>query len=197
MSARALSLAVLTLLCGAPTFAQQSKPAPVQQNKPSPAPAAPAAAKKPAVPAAKGEEPKALGRFDDWIAATYQEAGHLICYAFTRAQSSAPQLPGRGGVVLTVTQRASGRDAVALEAGFTFAPNATVTVQADKAELSFYTSKRAAFAEKGHDAVVAFQTAGRAVAHSPGPKEATLTDTFSLKGFSAAYQAISKECPPK
>jgi hypothetical protein len=189
MLPRALSLAFLTLLCGAPTLAQPSKPAP--------APAAPAAPKKPAAPAAKSEEPKALGKFDDWIAATYQEAGHRICYAFTRAQSSVPQLPGRGGVVLTVTQRPSTRDAVALEAGFTFAPNATVTVQADKAELSFYTAKRAAFAEKGHDAVVAFQTAGRAIAHSPSPKEATLTDTFSLKGFSAAYQAINKECPAK
>ena len=47
--------------------------------------------------------PKELGKFDDWIAATHQESGQTVCYAFTRVQSSAPGLPGRGAVVLTVT----------------------------------------------------------------------------------------------
>jgi hypothetical protein len=187
MIPRAHCLVVLSLLVGAPAIAQPS-----QQTAP-----APAAKKKPAPAAAKGEGPKAIGKFDDWIAATHQEAGQKVCYAFTRVQGSIPQLPGRGGVVLTVTQRASGRDAVALEAGFPYPPNATVTVQADQTGLDFYTAQRAAFARKGHDAVVAFQTSARAIARSPGPRETTVTDTFSLKGFSAAYQAIGKECPPK
>ena len=141
--------------------------------------------------------PKAIGTFDDWTAATHQEAGQQVCYAFTRAQTSVPSLAGRGPVILTVTQRVSGRDAVALEAGFPYAQDAAVTVQADQTSLDFYTHLRAAFARKGHDAVTAFQAAGRAIAHSPGPHDATINDTFSLKGFSAAYAAISKACPPK
>lgn len=157
----------------------------------------PAPKKKPPTPAAKVDAPKRIGNFDDWTAATHPEAGQLVCYAFTRAQSSMPTLAGRGGVVLTVTQRASGRDAVAIEAGFAFAPNATVTVQADQTGLDFYTSQRAAFARNGHAAVTAFQAAGRAIARSPGPRDAKVVDTFSLKGFSAAYAAISKACPPK
>jgi hypothetical protein len=100
-------------------------------------------------------------------------------------------------VILTVTQRASGRDSVAIEAGFAFAPNATVNVQADQTGLDFYTHQRAAFARDGHAAVAAFQSAGRAIARSPGPHDATVTDTFSLKGFTAAYAAISKACPPR
>src|SRR5664279_680076 len=82
--------------------------------------------------------PKSIGKFDDWTAATHQEGGQTVCYAFTRVQSSSPALPGRGAVILTVTERASGRDAVAIEAGFTFAPNAAVTVQVDQAGLEFY-----------------------------------------------------------
>ena len=70
------------------------------------------------------------------------ESGQTVCYAFTRAQSSAPPLPGRGAVVLTVTERSSGRDAVAIEAGFAYAANATVTLQVDQAGLEFYTSGR-------------------------------------------------------
>jgi hypothetical protein len=155
------------------------------------------AKKKPPVAAPKAAPPKAIGTFDDWTAATHQEAGQPVCYAFTRAQTSIPAQAGRGAVILTVTQRMSGRDAVAIEAGFVFAPNATVNVQADQSGLDFYTHQRAAFARDGHAAVTAFQSAARAIARSPGPHDETLTDTFSLKGFSAAYAAISKACPPK
>ena len=72
--------------------------------------------------------PKAIGKFDDWTAATNKEAGQTVCYAFTRAQSSAPAVPGRGDVVLTVTERPGGRDAVAISAGFAYAANAAVAV---------------------------------------------------------------------
>ena len=44
-------------------------------------------------------------------------------------------------------------------------------------------------------AVAAFDRGSRAISRSPEPKE--VTDTFSLKGFEAAYAAIVKACPPK
>jgi hypothetical protein len=163
--------------------------------------AVPAAAetKKPAAPAhpvaAAAAGPKQIGKFDDWVAATHSESGQAVCYAFTRAQSSAPVLPGRGAVVLTVTERTSGRDAVAIEAGLSYAANATVTVQVDQAGLEFYTAGRNAFARDGKVAVSAFGKASRAISRSPGSKE--VTDTFSLKGFGQAYAAIVKACPAK
>jgi hypothetical protein len=184
MLLRTLLLAVLPVLVILPATAQQQ-------------PSASPAKKRPPASAPKAAAPKRIDTFEDWTAATHQEAGQLVCYAFTRAQSSIPSLPARGEVVLTVTQRASGRDSVAIEAGFAFAPNATVNVQADQAGLDFYTHQHAAFARDGHAAVTAFQSAGRAIARSPGPHDATVTDTFSLKGFTAAYAAISKACPPK
>jgi len=164
--------------------------------------AAPAAQKPPARPAkpptAAENAPKSVGSFGDWQAATHVEAGQTVCYAFTRAQSSAPALPGRGDVVLSVTERQSGRDAVAISAGFTYAANAAVPVQVDQAPLEdFYTAQRSAFARDGKAAVAAFRKGSTAVARSPGPKNASVTDTFSLKGFEAAYAMITKTCPPK
>lgn len=190
---------LLTALSLSLFSAAMAQPAPKQPTAPPKQPPASPAKKPPpaAAAAANPNGPKLIGKFDDWIAATHPESGVPVCYAFTRAQSSIPTLAGRGGVVLTVTQRPSGRDAVAMEAGFTFAPDATVTVQADQTGLDFYTSQRAAFARDGHAAVAAFKAAGRAIARSPGPHDATVTDTFSLKGFTAAYDAISKACPPK
>jgi hypothetical protein len=157
-----------------------------------------------ATPAAKTGKPtrstgpKAIGRFEDWTAATNREAGQTVCYAFTRAQASAPAISGRGDVVLTVTERPGtpgSRDAVAISAGFAYAANAAVTVNVDAAALDFYTAQRSAFARDGHAAAQAFMKGKLAVAHSPGPRSAAVVDTFSLKGFSAAYAAINKACP--
>jgi invasion protein IalB len=148
--------------------------------------------------AAQPAGPKAIGKFDDWTAATNKEAGQTVCYAFTRAQASAPAVSGRGDVVLTVTERGSGRDAVALSAGFAYAANASVTVTVDQFPAQeFYTAQRSAFARDGHAAVQGFLKGKQVVARSPAPKAATVSDTFSLRGFNAAYAAIAKACPTK
>jgi hypothetical protein len=151
---------------------------------------------KPAKPAAAG--PRELGKFDDWVAATHQESGQATCYAFVRAKNSVPALPGRGEVVLTVTERPSSRDTVAISAGFPFGKDAAVTMQVDTAGLDFYTAQSNAFARDGKAAVAAFQRGQQALARSPGPRDGqTVVDTFSLRGFSAAYAAINKACPAR
>jgi invasion protein IalB len=162
------------------------------------APALAQTAKPPPKPVAKAKtaSPKKIGTFEDWTAATSKEAGQTVCYAFTRVAASAPALSGRGDVVLTVTERTGGRDAVALSAGFAYAANATVSVVVDQLPpFDFYTAQRSAFARDGHAAVQAFLKGSKLVATSPAPKAAQVTDTFSLRGFNAAYAAIVKACP--
>lgn len=141
--------------------------------------------------------PKSIGTFADWQAATHQEGGQLVCYAFTRASASTPAVPGRGDVVLTVTHRVGARGAVAISAGFAYPANADVTVQVDKTELGFYTAGRSAFANEGKAAIDAFERGNTAVARSPGPRGARVQDTFSLRGFTASYEAINKACPAR
>jgi len=162
--------------------------------------AAPAAVQphKPAAPAAAAPGPKKIGDFEDWTAATNVEAGQRVCYAFVRAGHSAPAIPGRGEVVLTVTQRPSGRDAVAISAGFAYPANAAIAVQVDQTALEFYTAGRSAFARDGHTAATAFGRGKQVLARAPGPRApAVVVDSFSLKGFGRAYEAINKACPPK
>jgi hypothetical protein len=162
-----------------------SLPAAAQTRKPEPATHAPAS-----------NAPKQIAQFDDWTAATHEEGGQTVCYALTRAQSSSPTLPGRGDVVLTVSERTAVRDTVAIEAGFDYGKDASVTVQVDQTGLDFFTRERDAYARDGKAAVAAFQKGERAIARSPAP-HGQVTDTFSLKGFSAAYAAIVKACPTK
>lgn len=153
---------------------------------------------KSAHPTASSNAPKLIGKFEDWKAATHVEGGQLVCYAFTSAESSTPTLSGRGDVNLTVTDRPpSNRDAVAISAGFVYAPNSNVAVQADTTAMEFYTAQRSAFSRDGKLSVQAFLKAKQVLARSPNPKGGTVTDQFSLKGFTAAYAAITKACPVK
>jgi hypothetical protein len=176
MSTRFHGFLAVALLLAIPAAAESKKPAPAHA-------------------AATAAGPKSIGKFEDWTAATHTESGQTVCYAFTRVQNSAPALPGRGPVVLTVTERPSGRDTVAIESGFSYAANATVTVQVEQTGLEFYTSGRNAFARDGKATVAAFGKGSRAIARSPAPKE--VTDTFGLKGFGQAYAAVVKACPAK
>lgn len=167
----------------------------------SPAANPPPAARAPVAQPAQGGTttlpgPKQLGKFEDWTAATHSEGGQTVCYAFVRAGNSTPAVPGRGDVVLTVTQRPTGRDAVAISAGFAYPQNAEVAVQVDQTALNFYTSARSAFAREGAAAVAAFQRGRQASARSPGPRNVPVVDVFSLRGFAAAYAATVKACPP-
>ena len=139
--------------------------------------------------------PLAIGTFDDWTAATDKEGGQTICYAFTRARASTPALPGRGDVVLTVTERPALRDAVAITAGYAFPPNAVGKLTVDASGFDFYTAQRSAFARDGHAVARAMQHGKQAVMKAPGPKDAEITDTFSLRGFGRAYDAVLRHCP--
>jgi len=147
----------------------------------------------PAQAATNGPSP--LGVFADWTAATYVQGGQTICYAFTRPTSSMPALSGRGQVLLSLTERPGARDEAALSAGFAYAKGANVSVVVGGTNLAFYTAGNAAFARDGEAAVQAFKLGYTAVAHSPSPGGRTVTDSFSLRGFSDAYVAITKACP--
>jgi hypothetical protein len=177
MHTRPALLALAVLLAPAAALAQ-AKPAPAQPPA-----------------AAKADGPKSIGTFQDWQAATHTEGGQTVCYALTRAKT-AGAVPGRGEVVLTVTHRPNLRDAVAISAGFAYAANAEVKVEAGQAVLDFYTAQRSAFAREGAKTVAAFNRVQQATAKSPGPR-GPVADTFSLKGFTQAYAAITKACPPK
>ncbi len=178
MRARPLLPALALLAVATPAVATQHK-----------------AAKPTTHPAHAAAGPTPIGRFEDWTAATNKEAGQTVCYAFTRASAASPTLPGRGDVVMTVTERPAGRDAVAISAGFVYAADAVATVTAGSGKFDFYTAGRSAFAQDGHAAVLAFQRARQLQARSPAPKGKTVTDSFSLHGFTAAYAAIQKACP--
>ena len=85
---------------------------------------------------------KPLGNFANWVAAAYQENGQPVCYASTQAVASTPPVPNRAPPVLTVTERATGRDAVSIGGILADAANAGITLQVDRAGLELLSRRR-------------------------------------------------------
>ncbi len=142
-------------------------------------------------PAALAQQarPRKLGEFDAWTAAVYEERGKEVCYAFARTS--------RDGVLLTVTHRPGGRDTVTVSAGYTYPRNAEPVATVGGTELAFYTAGTTAAARDGAAAVRAFRAGREAVMNAPAANgRGRVSDTFSLMGFTQAYEVISRECPP-
>ena len=150
-----------------------------------------------AIPAAAlaATGPQPLGTFGDWVAASYGTGSSKACYAFTAAKTTAPAIAGRGNVLLTVTQRHGATIEVTLAAGYTYPASPTVTLAIGANSLNFYTQGQTAFTTSDAAAITDFQAGATAIAKSSAPKGVTVTDTYSLTGFSAAYGAIMKACP--
>ena len=151
--------------------------------------AAPAVAQ----PARSGLAPTRLGVFGAWTAAWYRDGQTKVCYAFARPSRSQPQ---RGEVILTVSHRGSSRDLVALRAGYSYprgAPDVIASVHGQ--EIPFYLGTGSAHARDGNAAIAAFRAGREAVVRGSHPSRIPAIDHFPLNGFSAAYDAISRECP--
>ena len=167
-----------------------------------PAPLLLACALWPAAEAAAQGGPQRIGEFQAWTAATHAEGGQKVCYAFTRATRS-EGVPNRApnNVLLVVTHRPKGRDQVALQAGYAYPRNPDGgnpgQVSVGGTTIGFYTSGSSAFARDNKAALAALKGGREAVARGPLPNGARgqASDSFSLAGFSAALDAISRECP--
>jgi len=147
------------------------------------------------LPALAQSMPRRLGDFGQWTAAVHSEGGQKLCYAFTRAaRMSHP----RSDVLLMVTHRGRSRDEIALAAGYTYPRRARVTVTVGRTVLPFEAEGTSAFARNNRAAVAAFRAGNEATARGPrrAGRTGTVTDVFSLRGFTAAYNAISRECAP-
>lgn len=142
-------------------------------------------------------QPTRIGTFQNWIAAHTQEQGQKVCYAFTRAARSEGGPQNRATVTLTVTHRASGRDQVAVSVGYPYPRQAEAVMSVGTQEFRSYgVVQSSAFFQSGAQLIAAFRNGREAVVRSPGPPgRGAVTDTFPLAGFSAAYEAISRECP--
>lgn len=150
-------------------------------------------------PPAWAQGPKALGTFGAWAAYEAQAPGGKLCYMVAKPTKEEGKYKVRGDVRAFITHRPAdnARDVFSYEAGYTYKPGSNVQVTIGDQAFTLFTHENMAWA-KDPDADEALARAiakgSKMVVRGTSSRGTLTTDTFSLKGTSDAYKAISGAC---
>lgn len=145
-------------------------------------------------------EPESLGTFGEWQAVTFDEGGKKGCYITSKPTKEEGKYSQRGRTYALVTHRPKDGsfDVVSIVAGYTYKDGSSVTVTIDQTEFSMFTHEDSAWASDGatdQQLVGAMKNGKRMVVSGTSTRGTETTDTYSLSGFTKAYQAIAEACP--
>lgn len=152
---------------------------------------------------ANAADRRLLGTFGDWTAYKMKENGASLCYMASIPQKSEGKYKKRGEIFLIVAHRPKEKafNVISLTAGYNYKKDSTVQVQIDKEKpIELFTHEDTAWAidSKVDSKLYALMKAGdKAVITGKSSLGNTTVDTFSLKGFTRAANAIDKACGKK
>ena len=150
-------------------------------------------------PALGADKQTFLGQHGDWYAYRLNEDGARTCYMVSKPIRTRSKFKKRGDVVAFVTHRPKEgeRDVVNFQAAYTYKGKSNVSVKIGDTSFSLFTSKDTAWARTPADdkAMIAAMIKGTAMSVKGTPsRDSATTDTYSLRGFTAAYKKITKAC---
>jgi invasion protein IalB len=142
------------------------------------------------------------GEFKDWGLFTSKEAGKKICYITSSPSKKSGTYKIRGQVYTIVTYRGKGTTPeVGIDTGYEYKKDSDVEFNVDgKKKFSFFTSPQTpqmswAKDEQADKAVIAALKNGRKVTvKGVSNRNSTSLDTYSLRGFGAAYDKMISTC---
>lgn len=148
---------------------------------------------------AHADDPELIGRHGDWMAYKFMENGNKVCYMASQPKSSKGNYSKRGDVFALVTHRPSEntRNVFSYITGYTYKPESEVTVTIGSETFSLFTDNDRAWTPDDvtdQALTTALRKGAQMVVKGVSSRGTNTTDTFSLKGTGAAYDAISKEC---
>lgn len=155
-----------------------------------------------AVGASAAGDPELLGTFDHWTAFSYSDGGTKICYVASEPTKAEGKYTSRGDIIALVTHNPSDKtfDVVSFVAGYAYKPDSSVLVNIGGKKFELFTHEDRAWApdEAMDKALVGEMKRGsRMVVVGTSNRGTRTTDTYSLIGFTKAYQKIAAACPAK
>lgn len=137
-----------------------------------------------------------LGKFGDWQALARTDGGSKVCYAATLPKKSEGDYTRRGEIFLVVSHRPSDKmnGVVSIEAGYTYSKTGKITATIGGTAYPMFADGELAFAYEDKPLIQGMIKGADMVVVGYSSRGTKTTDTFSLSGFTAAYQAASKAC---
>jgi len=154
---------------------------------------------------AQAQEPQFLAKHGDWTAHTKNEGGRQVCFMWSRPTKSQGNYSSRGEIVTFVTifkpaptgEQYYAGGQVSIVAGYTYQEDSQVTAAIGGKAYTLYTQGDTAWAANGTDdqtLIGAMKAGSNMVVKGRSWRPTDTTDTYSLIGFTAAYEAIAAAC---
>jgi len=142
---------------------------------------------------------KFLENYGDWSTFAEKEGGKPLCYMASEPKKAEGKYKKRDAALVLVTHRPAEKavGVVSIQAGYPYKKESGAEVTIGAETFKLFTDAGHAWAKDGKmdKALVAAMKAGTTMTVVGVSAKGTKTrDTYSLKGFTRAYHAISKAC---
>ena len=148
---------------------------------------------------AHASEQKEIGKFGVWSAYVFEENGGKVCYMAAKPDKAEGKYAKRGDVVAMITHRpAEGtKNVFSYMSGYGYKKGSDVALTIDAKKFTLFTQNDMAWAaDAAADTNIAdsIKKGSKMVVKGVSGKGTQTTDTFSLKGSTKAYEAITTAC---
>ncbi len=147
---------------------------------------------------AHAQDAKLIGRFGDWEAYTRGGKADRFCYIVSKPKEASLR-SRRGDIFLLIWHRPAKDefDVVQVDAGYSFKKETEVELKIGGNEWSLFTRDGNAWTYRGDDdanIVQAMRKGSRLTVKGTSSRNNPTTDSYSLKGVTAAHRAMNKAC---
>jgi len=149
------------------------------------------------LPAAAKSDLQTIGDFQAWNAATFTDNSVRTCYAVSTPAESLPKNVRRGKIYVMVSRRSSEQtDELILVSGYPYKDGSPAQVSIDTSKFTLTTGNEFAWVPMGEvqQLVNAMIGGQEMTVEGISARGTETTDTYSLRGFTAAYRAMVKAC---
>lgn len=142
-----------------------------------------------------------VGDYNAWSTYTTSENGSRVCFIASSPTRSEGQYTRRGNVFAIVTLRPADNrpPEVSFVAGYTYKPDSTVEVRIDESHaFALFTQDDAAWLPNDprldREMIERMRAGLNMVVRGTSSRDTLTTDTYSLRGFTAAFTAMQQAC---
>jgi invasion protein IalB len=148
--------------------------------------------------AASAQTPEFLGTHRDWNVYAFTEDSQKICYMASEPKKQEGDYTRRGSPAVLVTRRPNPRvDEVSVQPGYSYLEGSEVEVDIGNRKFALFTRGEHAWTkseEEDRALIEAMKRGSDMTVRGTSTKRTFSLDTYSLLGFTAAYQAMVDAC---
>lgn len=147
----------------------------------------------------KAPIPEFVGSHRDWNVYKFQDGADTICYIASEPKKQEGNYTRRGNPAVLVTRRPGPRVVyeVSVQPGYTYLDGSEVEVQIDRNKFVLFTRGEHAWTPREEDdrrLINAMKRGVNMTVRGTSSKNTFSLDTYSLLGFTAAYDAMAEAC---